>query len=143
MATQRGAEAVRADGKAFARIMWETWAPKDWFGEAEFAATAKSFENPDWIDITLHSYRVRWGEDEKDPRYRSLDERAKSAQTISVPTLMIQGGADGVTLAETTAGKDKYFTGGYRREVLDGVGHFPTREAPDAVNRLLLEFLRQ
>jgi pimeloyl-ACP methyl ester carboxylesterase len=142
MATDRGSEAVRRDRKAFARIQWETWAPRGWFDEGEFEITAKSFENPDWPDITLHSYRVRWGEADKDPRYRDIDRRAKAAQTISVPTLMIQGGADGVTLADTTDGKEKHFAGGYQRHVLDGVGHFPTREAPDAVNRLLIDFLK-
>jgi pimeloyl-ACP methyl ester carboxylesterase len=142
MATGRGAETVRHDGKAFARIMWETWAPKGWFKDAEFEATAKSFENPDWADITVHSYRVRWGEADKDARYAALDKRTKAAQTVTVPSLMIQGGADGVTLASSTDGKGRCFTGGYARHVLDGVGHFPTREAPDAVNKLLLEFLR-
>lgn len=142
MATARGAEAVQRDRKAFARIQWETWAPQGWFSDAEFETTAKSFENPDWPEIALHSYRVRWGEADKDPRYRALDERAMAAKLISVPTLMIQGGADGVTLAASTDGKDQYFTGGYKRVVLDGVGHFPTRERPDAVNKLLLEFLK-
>jgi hypothetical protein len=66
MATDRGSEAVRRDRKAFARIQWETWAPRGWFDEGEFEITAKSFENPDWPDITLHSYRVRWGEADKD-----------------------------------------------------------------------------
>lgn len=79
MATDRGSEAVRRDRKAFARIQWETWAPRGWFDEGEFEITAKSFENPDWPDITLHSYRVRWGEADKDPRYRDIDRRAKAA----------------------------------------------------------------
>jgi pimeloyl-ACP methyl ester carboxylesterase len=142
MATERGAEAVARDRKAFARIQWETWAPEGWFTEAEFDATAKSFENPDWPAITVHSYTVRWGEAERDASYGELDRRAKSVQTISVPTLMIQGGADGVTVPSTTDGKERYFTGGYRRHVIDGVGHFPTREAPDVVNRLLIDFLK-
>jgi pimeloyl-ACP methyl ester carboxylesterase len=141
MATERGRESVRGDPKAFARIQWETWSPKGWFSEAEFEATATSFENPDWPAITLHSYTVRWGEAAKDPRYAYLDRRAMSAQSITVPTLMIQGGADGVTLAATTEGKDKYFTGGYRRVVIDGVGHFPTRERPEAVIAELLPHL--
>jgi pimeloyl-ACP methyl ester carboxylesterase len=141
MATERGAETVKGDRKAFARIQWETWAPQGWFNESEFGTTAKSFENPDWPEVTVHSYTVRWGEARKDPRYRDLDQRARSAQAISVPTLMIQGGADGVTLPSTTDGKDMYFTGGYRRHVLDGIGHFPTREAPDVVSRLVIDFL--
>ncbi|MGA9199240.1 MAG: alpha/beta fold hydrolase, partial [Pseudolabrys sp.] len=79
MATDRGSEAVRRDRKALARIQWETWAPRGWFDEGEFEITANSFENPDWPDITLHSYRVRWGEADKDPRYRDIDRRAKAA----------------------------------------------------------------
>ena len=142
MATERGAETVKRDRRAFARIQWETWAPPGWFKDSEFETTAKSFENPDWLEVTVHSYTVRWGEARKDPRYRDLDQRARSAQAISVPTLMIQGGADGVTVPSTTDGKEKYFTGGYRRDVLDGIGHFPTREAPDAVNKLLIDFLK-
>jgi pimeloyl-ACP methyl ester carboxylesterase len=143
MSTERGAQAVTKDWKAFARIMWETWAPQGWFRESEFETTAKSFENPDWPGITVHSYRVRWAEAEKDPRYAALDAQLLAAQSISVPALMIQGGADGVTLADTTAGKGQYFTAGYTRHVLDGVGHFPTREAAERVNKLLLEFLQK
>jgi pimeloyl-ACP methyl ester carboxylesterase len=142
MATARGSEAVHRDGKAFARIMWDTWAPEGWYSEDEFARTAKSFENPDWADVTVHSYTVRWGEAKKDPRYAELDRRAYSAQTISVPALTIHGAADTVTLAAATAKKDKYFPAGYRREVLDGVGHFPTREAPDKVAALIIDFLK-
>lgn len=141
MATERGAQAVVEDRKGFARIQWETWSPIGWFSDADFDATAPSFDNPDWPAITVHSYRVRWGEADKDARYADLDRRAYAVQAIAVPTLMIQGGADGVTLPATTAGKDKYFTAGYRREVLDGVGHFPTREAPGEVRKLLVEFL--
>jgi pimeloyl-ACP methyl ester carboxylesterase len=56
---------------------------------------------------------------------------------------MVARRTDGVTLPSTTDGKDMYFTGGYRRHVLDGIGHFPTREAPDAVSRLVIDFLSE
>jgi hypothetical protein len=56
--------------------------------------TAKSFENPDWPEITWHSYSVRWGEADKDPRYADLDRLVTGAQSISTPTLMIQGSSD-------------------------------------------------
>src|SRR4029079_9137969 len=69
MSTERGRQAVNANRKAFARIMWETWAPKGWFSEAEFDRTAGSFENPDWADLTVHSDRVRLGEEAQDKRY--------------------------------------------------------------------------
>ena len=142
MATERGRQMVRSNGKAFARIQWDNWSPPGWFDDAVFERTAKSFENPDWPAITWHSYSVRWGEADKDPRYAELDRRVSTAQSISVPTLMIQGDSDTVTLPESTEGKDRYFTGSYKRHVIPGVGHFPTREAPEEVNRLVSEFLR-
>jgi pimeloyl-ACP methyl ester carboxylesterase len=142
MATERGRQMVRSNGKAFARIQWDNWSPPGWFDDAVFERTAKSFENPDWPAITWHSYSVRWGEADKDPRYAELDRRVNTAQSISVPTLMIQGGSDTVTLPESTEGKDRYFTGLYKRHVIPGVGHFPTREAPEEVNKLVSEFLR-
>jgi pimeloyl-ACP methyl ester carboxylesterase len=142
MTTRRGRQTVRSNGKAFARIQWENWSPPGWFNDPAFERTAKSFDNPDWSDITWHSYSVRWGEADKDRRYAELDGRVDAAQSISVSTLMIQGGSDAVTLPESTEGKDKYFTGGYARHVIAGVGHFPTREAPEAVNKLVMEFLR-
>ena len=143
MATDRGRDLVRRDGKAFARLQWDNWSPPGWFDDATFEETAKAFENPDWPAIVWHSYSVRWGEADKDPRYAELDRRTLAAQTIAVPTLMIQGGADAVTLPESTAGRDKYFTGGYERRVIPGVGHFPTREAPAAVSKLVVEFLKK
>jgi pimeloyl-ACP methyl ester carboxylesterase len=142
MTTKRGRQTVRSNGKAFARMQWENWGPPGWFNDPVFERTAKSFENPAWSDVTWHSYSVRWGEADKDRRYAELDGRVDAAQSISVSTLMIQGGSDAVTLPESTEGKDKYFTGGYARHVIPGVGHFPTREAPEAVNKLVMEFLR-
>jgi pimeloyl-ACP methyl ester carboxylesterase len=82
------------------------------------------------------------GEADKDPSYADLDRLVSAAQSISTPTLMIQGASDVVTLPDSTEGKDKYFIDGYARHVLPGVGHFPTREAPEAVNQLVMDFLR-
>jgi pimeloyl-ACP methyl ester carboxylesterase len=107
-----------------------------------FDAVAESFDNPDWADVTLHYYRVRWGEAEPDPRYAELAERQKHAQIIPVPTLVIHGSDDRCVLPAGSQDKDRHFTGGYRRTVLDGVGHFPTREAPHDVSDLLGGFLR-
>jgi pimeloyl-ACP methyl ester carboxylesterase len=142
LATERGRETVRKNGKAFARLQWDNWSPPGWFSDADFERTARSFENPDWPEITWHSYSVRWGEADKDPRYAEFDRLAKSAKSIVVPTLMIQGGSDAVTLPESTEGKEQFFTEGYARQVIPGVGHFPTREAPDAVSKLVLDFLQ-
>jgi pimeloyl-ACP methyl ester carboxylesterase len=142
MSVDRGAEAVAKDPKGFARIQWETWSPRGWFDEATFEAVAQSFENPDWLAITLNSYRGRWRDEEpRDPRYDTLHQKIAATETLGVPTLMIQGAADGTVLPSSTEGKDKYFTSRYRRLVLDGIGHFPTREAPAAVADAVLKHL--
>lgn len=143
MTLDDGPAAVRADPKGFARIQWETWSPPGWFDDAEFEATARAFDNPDWAEITLNGYRTRWCTgDLTDPDYEPLRLRLRSIDTIGTPTLMIQGGADGCDDPRLSAGQQRHFTAGYQRLVLDGVGHFPPREAPSAVAGALLEHLR-
>ena len=141
MRTERGVETVRSQGKAFAREMWDLWSPPGWFDDATFDAVAASFENPDWVAITVHSYRVRWQEADPDPAYAALARAALAATHIAVPTLVLQGDDDRVILPASSAGKERYFRSGYARELLSGVGHFPTREAPQRVGAALAAFL--
>jgi hypothetical protein len=75
MATKQGAEAIAKERKGFARIHWENCAPAGWFDEATFEAVTKSFENSDWLGVSLHSSRVRWEEAEPNPRSVWLDTR--------------------------------------------------------------------
>jgi pimeloyl-ACP methyl ester carboxylesterase len=137
-ATDRGAQAVRNDGKGFARIMWETWSPKGWFDDADFDRVAASFENPDWLDVTLHSYRSRWDEADPDPDSRWLDDKVKATRTLDLPTLYVQGELDGVNRPAASESVHEKFTGPFERIILTGVGHFPTREAPADIATLLL-----
>jgi len=114
-----GAEAMRADPTGFARIQWDTWSPPGWFDDTEFTMTAKSFSHPDWASITLNAYRQRWQPEASDSRYDALQTRLYAIETISTPTLMIQGGMDTCDEPSSSEGLDGYFTGGYRRLVLD------------------------
>jgi pimeloyl-ACP methyl ester carboxylesterase len=141
MATERGARSVREDRRNFTRLLWDTWAPPGWFDDAEFQATAEAFAGDDWAEVTIHSYRHRWGHAAGDPRYADADAALMLAPVLAVPTLAVHGGADTCNPPETSAGKEKWFTGPYRREVLAGIGHFPSREAPAEVARLLLDFM--
>jgi pimeloyl-ACP methyl ester carboxylesterase len=134
MSLDGGPDAVAADPKGFARIQWDTWSPPGWFDEAEFAATARAFENPDWVPITLNAYRRRWrGDQPSDPALAKLYARLATIERIGVSALMIQGGADSCDEPASSEGQDVYFPAGYRRVIVDGAGHFPLREAPDAV----------
>jgi pimeloyl-ACP methyl ester carboxylesterase len=141
MATPRGERTVREDRIAFTRMMWDTWAPAGWYEGAEFDATAAAFDNADWPDVVLHSYRHRWGFVPGDPRYAADDATLDPAPVLAVPTLVLHGAADTCNHPDTSAGKERFFSGPYRRELLDGVGHFPQREAPAAVADALLRFL--
>ena len=136
-----GAEAVRSDPVGFARMQWDTWSPPGWFDDQEFAITAEGFSNPDWAAVTLNAYRSRFRADEpRDPRYDGLRRELDTGERIHVPTLMIQGGADQCDEPHASEGLDEYFDS-YQRVVLDGVGHFPPREAPDQVTALVREHL--
>lgn len=141
MATPRGERTVHDDRVAFTRMMWNTWAPAGWYENAEFEATAAAFDNADWPHVVLHSYRHRWGYAPGDPRYAADDAALHPAPVLSVPTLVLHGTADTCNHPDTSAGKERFFSGPYRRELLDGVGHFPQREAPEAVATALLRFL--
>jgi len=143
MATPRGERTVREDRRNFARIMWDTWAPVGWYDPAEFAATAAAFDNDDWPDVVLHSYRQRWGHAPGDAHYAADDAALDPAPILQVPTLMLHGAADTCVAPDSSAGKERFFTGPYRRQLLDGVGHFPQREAPEAVAAAMLAFLRE
>ena len=140
-ATERGAEAVRRDPHGFARAMWTDWSPPGWFDDDTFRRVAASFDNPDWVAVTLHSYRVRWDEAGSDPRGAWLENRVRNTRRLAVPTLFIQGEADGVTPPAMSEGMADKFFGPFRRVTLPGVGHFPTREGADAVARDLVGHL--
>jgi pimeloyl-ACP methyl ester carboxylesterase/sugar lactone lactonase YvrE len=139
MATARGAQAVRDDRKGFAHIHWMNWSPSGWFNEATFARVARSFENPDWVDVTLHSYRARWNEAEADSRSQWLEDKVKATEALSLPTMYFQGAVDGVNPPSASATVPEKFTGAFAFVTLAGVGHFTQRENPDAVSRHLVQ----
>ena len=142
MATPRGERTVRDDRRAFARLMWDSWSSAGWYTEEEFLATAQAFDNPDWPDVTLHSYRHRWGHAASDPSYDADETALDPAPVLELPTLVLHGGADTVNHPDTSAGKERFFSGRYQRQVLDGVGHFPQREVAAQVAAALLDFLQ-
>ena len=137
-----GMSKFQDDPVGFARLQWETWSPPGWFDDAKFAKTAESFSNPDWVTITRNVYRSRWREGEAwDPRYDSLQRKLQDVNVISTPTLMIQGESDFCDAPSQSEGLEAHFTGGYQRILLNGIGHFPHREAPDTVANHILHHL--
>ena len=142
MALPRGEALVREHRRTFTRYIWTIWNPGWEVSDEEFNATAASFDNSDWADVVLHSYRVRWGLAEVDPSCADLEARLKADPTIHVPTLVLHGGDDPCNDPSTSDGKEGLFGSGYARAVLPGLGHFPQREAADAVLERLMAFLQ-
>ena len=133
LCTKPGEAKFREDPVAFGRAQWDAWSPKGWYTEAEFAEAAESWTGEDFKEVVLHSYRSRWGHAELDPQYARQQRRLEAMRTISVPTTLLHGVEDRCELKETTDGAEQYFSGRYRRVLVEGVGHFPHREAPEVV----------
>ena len=142
MATERGRKVVREDRRRFTRHIWDIWLPFWKPSEEEFAATAQSFDHPDWADIVLHSYTVRWGHAAPYPMYADLEARFDPSPVLSVPTLTLHGADDPVNAPASSEGKEAFFSGPYRRELIPRCGHFPQREHPEDVARRIVAWLR-
>jgi pimeloyl-ACP methyl ester carboxylesterase len=140
MDTPIGRKSLAEDRNAFARIMWDTWAPPGWFDEQEFAATAEAFDNPDWVEIVTHSYRHRWGLVAGDPAYDADEKLLSVLPVLATPTLVLHGDADGVNPIYSSEGKERWFIGPYQRKVMQGIGHFPQRESSQRVADEILKF---
>ena len=133
LSTARGEEALRTDRRDFALMLWRTWSPSWRVDEGAFHDAMHSFDNPDWVDVTVHSYRHRWGLAPSDMFYLKQEERLRRESVISVPTLVLHGSEDACTTPQSSEHKEHLFSGPYHRVLLAGVGHFPQREHPGAV----------
>jgi pimeloyl-ACP methyl ester carboxylesterase len=131
--SERGHEALKNNRRAFCHYIWHAWSPTMQFSEADFMRTAQSWDNPDWVDVVLHSYCFRWGAAPPDPRYAALEKQLEPQPKISVPTILLHGELDGASLVTSSEGREQYFSGPYERRVLAGVGHYVPREAPSAL----------
>ncbi len=141
-ATPRGEAELASNAREFCRALWSYWSPHWRVDEAEYDATAASFENPDFLAVVLSSYRQRWGFVPGAAAYAVDREALARVPPISVPTLTLMGRDDGATLPSSTGGKEALFAGPYRVDVIAGSGHFLQREQPDAVAERVRAHLR-
>jgi pimeloyl-ACP methyl ester carboxylesterase len=137
--TARGVAGLAANRHDICRRLWEMWSPNWSFDEATYAATGAAFDNPDYVDIVIHSYRHRYKAAPSDPAYEDIERRLSLSPKITVPTVVLHGAADEVDVPETSEHHAPYFTDFYRREVVPVAGHFFPREAPQKVVDAVLE----
>ena len=131
--TERGRKGLAERRGDIGRLLWKLWSPTWAFDEATYARTASSFDNPDFVDVVIHSYRHRMGTMPGDPRYAALEARLASLPKIAVPTIVLHGIVNDVNPPRISESHGRHFTGPFERRVLDNVGHNVPQEAPRGV----------
>ena len=126
---ERGARGLAANRVELARLLWRSWSPEWRFTEAEFAASAAHFDNPDFVEVVLHSYRHRFGLVPGDPAHDDFEAALARLPPITVPAIDLHGQADGVN--PPLPQPSQSFTGRFERRILPGIGHNPPQEAPE------------
>jgi pimeloyl-ACP methyl ester carboxylesterase len=138
-ATERGRAGYAANTEAFARLIWTLASPRWTFDDATFARSAKSLVNPDHVDIVIHNYRWRLGLAEGEAQYDALETRLAAGPVITVPTITMEGDANGAPHPPPAAYAPK-FSGPYaHRLITGGVGHNLPQEAPAAFAQAVLD----
>ena len=139
LAIDRGREGYARYTDDFARLIWQLASPQWRFDDATFRRTAAAFDNPDHVDIVVHNYRWRLGLAMGEPRYDALEKRLAEMPTIAVPTITLEGDANGAPHPEPSAYAKK-FSGKYaHRLVTGGVGHNLPQEAPKAFAQAVID----
>lgn len=131
--TDRGRAGLAMNRAEIARLLWRLWSPNWAFDDATFEATASSFDNPDFVDVTIQSYRHRYGNAPGDPTYNALESTLAAQPPITVPTVVLHGEEDGVGAPASSIPRDHLFTGGMQRRLIPRAGHFLSRENPGEV----------
>ncbi len=127
---ERGRRGLERNRRDIARTLWRMWSPTWGFDDATFERSAPAFDNPDFVEVVIHSYRHRFGLVPGDPAAAAIEARLAAQPTIPVPSVTLDGTADGLR-TDTTSGAPK-FTGPHEHRFLAGCGHNPPQEQPQA-----------
>ena len=138
-ATERGRAGYDRYRREFARLIWHTASPEWKFSDADFDLSAASFDNPDHVAIVIHNYRWRLGLADGEERYDELERQLAVSPVITVPTITLEGDANGAPHPEPAAYRDK-FAGAYEhRTITGGIGHNLPQEAPQAFAQAVID----
>jgi pimeloyl-ACP methyl ester carboxylesterase len=140
--TERGRSGLAANRRSLCRLLWESWSPTWRFSADTFNRTAASFDNPDFVDVVIHSYRHRNGNAPGEARFVEMEKRLAQRPMIQVPSITLHGADDGIARPAADSPEERAsFSSLLARRIVAGAGHFVPREKPDAVSSAMLELL--
>ena len=131
--TERGRSGLEQNRRDICRLLWQLWSPTWSFEDETFDRTAVSFDNPDFVDVIIHSYRHRYGAAPGDPALESIERRLAEQPSIVVSTVVLHGAADTVTPPTGAQEDAAQFLGPFERHVVPNAGHLLPREAPGSI----------
>jgi len=137
--TERGRAGLQKNRRDICKLLWQLWSPNWKFDDATFEASAKSFDNPDFVDVVIQSYRHRFGYAPGDPAYEPYERQLAARPPIKVPTIVLHGEGDGVGVATASDTQARFFTGPYQRRLIPVIGHDVPQEAPKETAAAILE----
>ena len=140
--TERGRAGLEQNRRALCRYIWQIWSP-DWaFDDATYEKSAVSFDNPDFVAVTIQSYRHRFGYAAGDAALEPIEQRLAAQPAITVPTIVLHGASSGIQPPAGSEAHARLFTGSSQRRVLPKIGHNLPQEAPLVVADAVLELVR-
>jgi pimeloyl-ACP methyl ester carboxylesterase len=138
-ATERGRAGYDKNRYEFNKLIWQLASPKWNFDEATYARSAASFDNPDHVDIVIHNYRWRLGLADGEAKYDALEKQLAAFPAIAVPTITMEGDANGAPHPDPSA-YAKRFSGKYEHRLIEGgIGHNLPQEAPQALAQAVVD----
>jgi pimeloyl-ACP methyl ester carboxylesterase len=141
--TERGRLGLAKYRRSLCRLLWQLWSPGWNFSDAEYERTAPSFDNPDFVDVVIHSYRHRNGNAPGEERFKEMERKLAERPKIQAPTVLLYGANDALARVggATTPAERAVFPKLVARRVIPGAGHFMPREKPEAVSSAIIEAL--
>ena len=138
---ERGRAGLEQNRYEFCKLLWTLWSPNWHFDDETYKQTAASFNNPDFVAVVIHSYRHRFSLVPGDPAVENTELLLAAQPPITVPTVVLDGGGDGVSLIGGSEYHDRFFTGPYQRRVIPVVGHNLPQEAPHDFTTAILSVI--
>jgi pimeloyl-ACP methyl ester carboxylesterase len=139
--SERGRNGLAKDRRAVCRLLWKLWSPTWGFDDATFERSANAFDNPDFVDVVIQSYRHRFALAAGDPAYLAIEERLAAQPVITVPSITFDGADDGVRPVAAASAQAHCFTGPRSHRIAPGVGHNMPQEVPQVFADAVMELV--